>query len=447
MREQLVKIEPFSFIELNQVLIEKEINQHATACICGIVESEMIENTRHLLLSEQTRVTVDALDDEGKKVRIFCGMVKDYQIEHRNFVCYLTLNLVDETYLMDLIPHTRVFQEPEKTYEDVFRIITKDYGLSGIIIGPKAQKQEPGLLVQYQETDWEFANRLAARCQSCLVPDTFTVGPRYFVRLPKRDSIILPEHTEYTIKGGKNRICIVKCREAYDIGEELILDGMVFFVYKIKTKYHLGELWHEYYLLNNPEQIGRSMFNSDIAGISLLGTVERIYEDKVQVEIALDEYKTKVRRWFHFSTVYSSPDGTGWYCMPEKGDQVRLHFPDQEERHAYVISAVHLHTEQGRFNPDHKSLKNKYKKEVLFTPEKLVLTDNAGSFIEISDDAGILIQSDKMIRIHAKEQIEIASDDDNVIISAAEMLKLKQNETMIKLDEDIIFSGGEFRIQ
>jgi len=27
------------------------------------------------------------------------------------------------------------------------------------------------------------------------------------------------------------------------------------------------------------------------------------------------------------------------------------------------------------------------------------------------------------------------------------MLKLKQNETMIKLDEDIIFSGGEFRIQ
>jgi len=447
MREMLIKIEPFSFVELSQVLIKKEVNQHATACICGIVEAEMTEDARHLLLSERTRVTIDVLDEEEKKERLFCGMVKEYQMEHRNFVDYLTLHLVDETYLMDVMPHTRVFQEEEKTYEDVFQIITKDYNSGGIITGTKARAKAPELLVQYQETDWEFAKRLAARCRSCLVPDTFTVGSRYFVRLPERETVTLPERTEYTIKGGRYPVYIVKSREVYDVGEELVLERMSLFVYKIKTEYRSGELWHEYSLLNDPEQIGSGMFNPNMAGVSLSGSVKKVCEDKVQIEITLDEYQTKIRRWFPYSTVYSSPDGTGWYCMPEKGDQIRLHFPDQREEQAYVISSVHLHTEHGRSNPDHKSLKNKYQKEVLFTPEKLVLTDNAGSFIEISDEEGILIQSDKMIRIHAKEQVTIASEDDNVTISAAEMLKLKQNETMIKLDEDIIFSGGEFRIQ
>ena len=39
-------------------------------------------------------------------------------------------------------------------------------------------------------------------------------------------------------------------------------------------------------------------------------------------------------------TVYSSPDGTGWYSMPEVGDTVRLYVPDKEGR-CLVTSSVH----------------------------------------------------------------------------------------------------------
>ena len=178
-----------------------------------------------------------------------------------------------------------------------------------------------------------------------------------------------------------------------------------------------------------------------------MGKGEKVKRDMVFVELEEDEYRSSSCRWFPFSTVYSSQDGTGWYCMPEEGDRIRLHFPDADERNAYVISAVHLPTENGRLNPDEKSFRNKYNKEIRFTPKGLVITNNAGSFIEISDDHGIWIESDKDIRIRAKGQMTVASEDQDVTLSAENVLRIKQKETSIKLSEDIIVSGGEFRLQ
>ena len=94
-----------------------------------------------------------------------------------------------------------------------------------------------------------------------------------------------------------------------------------------------------------------------------------------------------------------------------------------------------------------KEFRNKYNKEIRFTPKGLVITNNAGSFIEISDDHGIWIESDKDIRIRAKGQMTVASEDQDVTLSAENVLRIKQKETSIKLSEDIIVSGGEFRLQ
>ena len=63
----------------------------------------------------------------------------------------------------------------------------------------------------------------------------------------------------------------------------------------------------------------------------------------VQVQFDEDENKEGCgRHWFDFATVYSTPDGAGWYCMPEVGDEVRVVFPDNYEEHAYVASSVHV---------------------------------------------------------------------------------------------------------
>ena len=231
------------------------------------------------------------------------------------------------------------------------------------------------------------------------------------------------------------------------MGDQVIVGGRPFCIFQIQSRLQHGELLHEYHLVPEGECFCNKKFAEHMAGVSMLGTVKKVKRDTVFIELLEDEYKTSSYRWFPFSTVYSSQDGTGWYCMPEEGDQARLHFPDADEKNAYVISAVHLPTENGRSNPDEKSFKNKYNKEIRFTPEKLLITNNAGSFIEISDDHGIWIESDKDIHIRAKGQMAVVSEEQDVTLSAENVLRLRQKETSIKLSEDIILSGGEFRLQ
>ena len=69
--------------------------------------------------------------------------------------------------------------------------------------------------------------------------------------------------------------------------------------------------------------------NKKIIGASMKGNVTAVKKDTVKVVLMEDETGGWAgQKWFAYSTIYSSPDGTGWYCMPEKGDSVRLIFPE-----------------------------------------------------------------------------------------------------------------------
>ena len=49
------------------------------------------------------------------------------------------------------------------------------------------------------------------------------------------------------------------------------------------------------------------------------------------------------RYWFSFFTVAALSDGSGWYCMPEAGEDVRVYFPTVDEKEAYVVTAIKSH--------------------------------------------------------------------------------------------------------
>lgn len=455
MRELKIKINQIQFLHLTEITIKKTVNNHAEAKIYGMLDQENIEACREVLLADNYWFKIDAIGENGEVDSLFHGILKEYTLDYKDSIYYLSLDLVSGTYLMDLKKCIRVFQEQEKTYESIHKTILNGYFKNGIIFDEQSERTEPRLLVQYKETDWEFAKRLAARCGRFLIPETSTMGVRYFARVPGQRTVELPEDQEYELRkkalspySGKNNFTYkYKSREIHEIGDKILFRNMSFYICKVESRYSKSQLWHDYYFIQEDAFAVDKLFSNRIAGISMMGTVKAVKEDKVCVELEADEYKAKGWRWFPYSTVYSNPDGTGWYCMPEVDDQIRLHFPDEDEDHAYVISAVHVHTDHDRMNPNHKSFKNKYKKEILFTPEKLLLTNNSGSFIEISDEGGIRIQSSKGINIRSKGQITIFSEEESVTLDASEVLRLKQKETMIKLADDIIYSGGEFRLQ
>ena len=134
--------------------------------------------------------------------------------------------------------------------------------------------------------------------------------------------------------------------------------------------------------------------------------------------------------------------------MPEEGDSVRLYLPNEKERDGYIISAVHVPADgEARSTPDNKSLKSKYNKEVLFTPSLLRLTNNNGMTVEILDDEGIVISSDKAVKIEATEGVQITSLEQSVEITAPESIELMQGETTLTMKDDIHLNGAQVHME
>lgn len=222
-----------------------------------------------------------------------------------------------------------------------------------------------------------------------------------------------------------------------------------FYIYKIHSSYVSGELIHTCSLKTRKGLELPKAYEENLIGCSVEAIVTKVREDKVQVKILQDENQGQENRiWYPYATVYSTPDGTGWYCMPEIGDIVRLHIPDSMEEKAFVISSVHLDTDSAdRKNPDHKVIKSKYQKEVRFTPDSILITNNQGTKIELSDAEGIHIVSAHSVMIEAAEDLTISSDTGSLIVAGSESVDLKQKGTSIHLDSGISFTGGELKVQ
>ena len=204
------------------------------------------------------------------------------------------------------------------------------------------------------------------------------------------------------------------------------------------------ELYNEYQLISKENGLIPIMYNSKISGVSLKANVMAVEKTMVQVKIQEDENKENCKScWLDYATVYSTPDGTGWYCMPEIGDEVRVVFPDKDENNVYVASSVHVGAAGGRTNPEEKSWKNKQNKEILFTPDSIIMRNNNGLVLEMSDQNGIKMSSNKDISVHADGDIQIRSKSAGVHMSAENNIIMQQGAAKIQMDETININGGK----
>mgnify|MGYP002512963119 FL=1 len=190
------------------------------------------------------------------------------------------------------------------------------------------------------------------------------------------------------------------------------------------------------------------IYQNELVGLSLMGRVNAIEKEQVQICLDNDENRQSGNCWFAFSTVYSSPDGTGWYCMPEKGDAVRLYFPTEKEENAFVSSAFHENTGAGlRTKPEIKRWRNKEGKEICLTPEKILITNNCGMSVELSEQRGIKVKSNASVNIEASENIYISSSGASLEFAAANKIVFQQGNSTMELSDGIKLAGSTVKIQ
>lgn len=456
MREVRIETVPFELISIQSVKCFKRLNEHGVITIKGIVSQKNAEEYQMLTLDE-TWVTVKLIEESGGERIFFNGILTEMHIAKEGRVNTLTFTAKTGSYLLDLACHIRTYQKESYTYDQILRdCLSPDSG--EYIMLDKQGETIGNFFVQYHESDWEFIKRLAAYAKTVLIPEDVVAGRKVYFgyrSLLQTEPIetdsykIIQDYGDYRKRKTEMSDIIkedtlvyeISSREIYGLGNPVIFQGREFVIGKIVSRLIGHELIHTYTLHSKSWGYRGVNTNEKIAGISLKAHVAGVDKTKVSVQITEDENQgNSGYRWFDFATVYSSPDGTGWYCMPENGDEVRVVFPDRYEKNAYIVSCVHV-TDAGRKNPNEKSWKNKQQKEILFTPNTLVMRNNNGMSIEISDSEGIKIISNKKIMLQADDDVCINSES-GVQVSASDHMLLSQGGAIIQMSDSIVIGGG-----
>ncbi len=450
MKVEYIKLKGYNLLDIIECSIHQEINAHSVACICGhISDKDEDAYIRKGLVEEYA--TIIAVDEKGNEFKIFNGLIYNFSIDNSKGSKLLTMELRSSSYAMDLTEKIRSFQNVTVTYESVVDTIMNTYDLGNGEVTQNALKPINKYLVQYNETDWAFVKRIASILHTCVFVDAISDGIHISIGIPFSYSEQKISHLEYKINI-ENGHCYytIKSRDFVNLGTKVYFSGSSFVVTKVDSNMEGAELYYTYVLKPSLALKTEKYENEKIIGASLEAIVSNVEEDKVQVEIAQDALIGQ-QIWFPYATIYSSPDGTGWYCMPENEDRVRVYFPNSNEAEAYVMSSVHVGDAQStgaRSNPNEKSIKSKHGKEILFKENELLITNGSKEqemSIRIVDEEGIYITSAQKIEFKAEEGVQIVSTSANVQLIAKEQIMLKQNESYINIQDDITIDGGRVK--
>ncbi len=460
MRAEKLIVEPFDFINFVDINCVKELNRHGVFRAAGLIHREKEQEYMDLAGTE-TWVSVKAVLEDGEKKNYFEGVMTSLWIKKEGQASVLTIEAKTGSFLLDVKSHTRSFQDTDLLYSQVINACMEP-AQGRVIMLDKKEERTGRFLFQYHETDWEFMKRLASYAGTVLIPEDATPGKKAYFGYRKNkiseeveaDSYEAEQdYGEYKRRAASGqeglRIgdvagCIVGTRDIYGLGEGVNFKGKSYVVGRVTGGLKGQELYHEYYLTAPRKGILPGFCNHSLAGVSVKAEVTAVERTMVQVRIEGDENSDGGRcRWFDYATVYSTPDGTGWYCMPEVGDTVRLVFPDEDENHAYAAGSIHVGTAGGRTNPEEKSWKNRQDKEVLFTPDSIILRNNKGLSLELSDEEGIKLCSDKDITMQAEGDIRITGQAGGVHMSAKGEILLQQGAAKLHMKDDIKITGGK----
>lgn len=461
-----ITVSGYDFEKIIELKIVREINEHAKLKIRGII-SEENEDKYVEEANDKSFINISVNDNENNIKNLFQGIVTDISIYTQNNVRILEIEALSRTYLMDIKKMVRTFQDENYTYMDVINILNNENGNVLAMDNITDDKKIDKLIVQYKETDWELIKRLASHFNAGLIPECQLDGTKYIIGMRKDGISYSLDEFNYSIKKS-----IHEYKEKYENGIETLNDmnlisyeittnkmlnlceavnfnGKNLYVYKSIIEICDSEFINKYVLRDEKGMKIQKKYNDKLIGLSLKGNILDTKNDVVKIKLDIDSSQNKdTAKWFPYSTVYSSEDGTGWYCMPEVGDAIRLYFPDNEEKNAYAISSVNLKSSnsQKRSDPSVKNIGTKYGKQLVMKPGAVEIIGGNNLLMRMTDDGGIEIKSDKKIILDAQDDIEIKGKA-KVSIKGDEGVDLTQNSANLAIKDDVKMTGGKVKIE
>ena len=372
--------------------------------------------------------------NNGKEVEIlFSGILSEICLEESSGMDIVRLEGKSYSWLMDLTKKSRSFQDAQMSYRTMTEIVMKDYPGSRLMFtGPETSIGK--LIVQYEETDWEFLKRIISSLGLTATPYDRQRGINLYIGIPKFPERKIPYRvltiekdmaSYYHLKANNRQVLAadftryqVSSHQLPQLFEMVKISGQLLTLFAYQLDFSGQEMEGDYWLQKAEGLLVTEHYPMRLIGVALMGKVAKVAGDKVLAVLEIDkEQRLEPVHWFPYSTISASPDGSGWYCMPEIGDEIRIYFPSKNEEEAIALSAASVYTPVGELDrmqdPNSRYLRTKPGQELALTPKHLRLSCGEGlSSITILTDGGILISAQKEIKVIGKESVTLRAEQE-----------------------------------
>lgn len=444
------RIAPFEFDSIQELKIERNLNEHARLYVRGVAKLGWNE----LPVTDASEYTIINCEDDDHVY--FNGVLQNVIISREDDVFYLEVYAVSHTIRLDTQKHKRSFQNNGQTYEEIVSAIVGEKGAS-VKYHANAQTVE-NILVQYDETDWEYAKRLASHTQDVLTPISRSDEPEFnfgvedgscvgeiiatsFSMYKDFDLLRLRSNDEEPLDESSITMFKVKTDDFaygfFDVGEKVRFNTQDLFVRQAVLHLEQAIITCTYTLSSKSAITAPKTYNRNITGLALSGIVRTAANDELELDLAID-YESGPVHFFKYATGYSMESHTGWYVMPEPGDTVFLYFPTEDERDAYAANSVRQSGTDKTGDPMKKFLRTSYGKEIMLEEKEILISSKDGdTYIRINEDSGIAIMTSKPIQVNSGNTLSINSKgamsittDSNLSIATKKNLSIDATESI-----------------
>jgi hypothetical protein len=456
---------PYNIKTILNLRMEQRINEHSKIYISGIISDENKEKyVEQATIKDIIEVT--QTDDNSSTTKLFKGIVTEIEIKAARGIYYIELVGASSTFDMDVKLKRRSFQYKDMPYTDLVKKVIAEYPGDSIDMAAKGEKLK-NFIIQYDETDWEFLKRMASHFNTGLVADHLSDKPKFWFGVPSggskgdltefnynvskkvEDYRQLSENKVVGIDAGDFTYFEVETDKVLNIGDTVTFNSINLYVSSSISYIENSVLRHTYFLAPKKGLTQDLMLNSNSCKKAVEGKVIEVKEDNVRVHLDIDEEQQKDKAyWFPYATTHTSEGNTGWYCMPELEDRVKLYFPTDREEEGIVVDSIRRKTKGGDKigKPEEKYFRTKFKKENKYTEKEL-------AFSAKDEKVLISLHEDKGIEILADSELKIKCDNDLIInagkinLEAAKGIDIVCNASSIKMDGKTDIKGTLVKVR
>jgi len=423
---EYVQVElPYEILHIEDLHYIAKVNEHQTLTLEALISEENSEK----YIQESV---------EGKDVRliinervVYTGKIIELQICYKGQVASLKLKTISYSYDLDVKKHKQAFYNLQSTYEDIIRSVLSKYSNADFRDNITNGKCIKDLLVQYEESDFEFIKRLATHFETVLVVDAAACMSRFHFGIDAVDKEIALEgdfrEAQIMLDNFTRTKCIskeelieqdfigwkVESKEYISLGSELTYDGRNVIVARIEMKQLKSEIIYIYELklLKGIRTIYK--INSKLKGISLEGIVKNRRNNEMQLHFCInDSYENiESNKWFQYGREVSN-----FYIMPVLESKMHITFLTGDEKNTIVTNAVRIAKPEDKYyskiaEHNNKSYSTVDGQELLITPEIFQIAEDDGKTIQMTlNENGIISITGKNISIHSGSDIVLGTE-------------------------------------